>query len=449
MIKNLNRAAIEVKDIQIPVSDKINSAQGLALEIGKAPLIWYNGLVIPRNMISSFELNTDGFFPVLKLFFMDSLSIMNNEAMALDNSIISIYIDSRTKDYGSSTILTPIRMDFKIVDYAYLDDENLYYIQGYPNVDNLYLNDIKSYKNMSSYEVMVEMAKNLKLGFSTNISSTDDKMNWLNIGISNNEFIQDTTAKSYKSDSNFFKSFIDYYYNLTFVDVETQLRAEIEKQKGVTTTSHITVGEPESQFIEDLYLTTYNSGATGNNVIENYTMLNKSTKVSLNNGYRTELYYYDRTGNWKQKAGSFVKFSIETNTDGKGIIMKSDISDTKPTGFFNSNIKKVYLNPLDIDNTHAHYNYAEIINKYNNAELDKISMMVTLKVPNFNLYKFQKIKVIIYHDRLSSSPESLLNKRLSGGWLITSINFTYTQEEGLKQHMKMIKREITDKNFSY
>jgi hypothetical protein len=449
MIKNLKRADIEVKAIEIPTSQLKGQVEGLLMDVGKAPFVWYNGIVIPSNYISSFELNTDGFFPVLKMFFSDLTSTMKNETMALDNSIISIYIDSRTKDDGTSPILMPIRMDFKIVDYAYLDDDDLYYIKGFPNVDGLYIPEIKSYSDMSSYEVMNKISKKLKLGFSTNISSTNDKMKWLNIGVDNSEFIQETTSKAYKSDSNFFHSFIDYYYNLTFIDVETQLVMDAKTQKGVVTTSHITIGEPDAQILSEMFLTTKNVGhGVGNNIIETYTMLNKSTKVSLQNGYRTELYYYDRTGNWTQKAGSFIKFNIETNTDGKGIVMKGSPSDTKPKGFFKSNTKKVYMNPLDVDNTHKHYNYATLINKYNNDEIDKVSLSVTLESPNFNLHKYHKIQVYIFQPNMGVS-EELLNQRLSGGWVITSINFTYTPEEGLKQHIKMIKRELSDKNFSY
>jgi hypothetical protein len=442
MIVNKSSATIEVLGIEIPISEEMDNGEGLAQSVGKAPLIWYNGITIPDNLVSSFELNTDGFFPILKVFFTDTTSTMKNDTMALDNTIVSIYIDSRTKDEGTSPILRPIRMDFKIVDYGYLDDDELYYIQGYPNIDALYIESIKSYSNMSSYEVMKNMSTSLKLGYSSNISSTDDNMNWMNIGMEVSQFIQHTAEKAYKTDNTFFTSFIDYYYNLNFIDIETQFQDDAITQKGIVTTSHISLGESKSQRITDLFLTTKNIGTEGNNIIESYTLLNKSTKISLKNGYRTELYYYDRTGNWEQKAGSFLKFNIETNTDGNGIIMKSNPSDTKPQGFFKSNTKKVYMHPLDIDNTHKHYNYASLINQYNKDEINKVSMLVTLLNPNFNLYKFQKIQVYIYQDK---SNDKTLNIRLSGGWLITSISFTYSPEEGLKQHIKMIKRELGEK----
>jgi hypothetical protein len=445
MIKNESSATIEVLGIEIPISKDVDDAEGIAQSVGKAPLIWYNGITIPENLLSSFELNTDGFFPVLNMFFTDATSTMKNETMALDNTIVSIYIDSRTKDSGSSPILRPIRMDFKIVDYGYLDNEDLYYIQGYPNVDALYLECVKSYNSMSSYEVMKNISNTLKLGFSSNIASTDDKMNWMNIGMENSNFIQHTTEKAYKTDTTFFTSFIDYYYNLNFIDVETQFKDDAVSQKGVVTTSQITLGETKAQRVSDLYLTTKNVSTEGNNIIESYTLLNKSTKISLKNGYRTELYYYDRTGNWEQKAGSFIKFNLETNTDGQGIIMKGSPNDTKPQGFFNKNTKKVYMHPLDVDNTHKHYNYASLLNQYNKDEIGKVSMMVTLLNPNFNLYKYQKIQVYIYQDK---SNDKTINKRLSGGWIITSVTFTYTPEEGLKQHMKMIKRELGENNIN-
>jgi hypothetical protein len=447
MIENISRPTIEVLGIEI-AKHPDSQADGMAENLGREPLLWYNGVVIPTQDISSFSLDTNGFFPVLKVFFSDDSTLIG---FAEDNTIISVFISSRTKANDGTMKLHPIRMDFKIVDYGYMDGEGIYFIQGYPDVDGLYLEKIKSFRNKSSFEVMGEIAKSLKLGFNTNVSSTDDRMTWMNIGSDNAHFIQETTDKAYKSDSSFFTSFIDYNYCLNFVDVEKQMQTDINNQRAIISGGHIGIAEADMQVEGELHLTSrvVNPMST-NNVINTYTISNKSTKTSIRNGYRTELYYYDKTGNWDNKAGTFLRFVIETNTDGKGVILKSFPSDTRADGFFKTNTKRVYMNPLDIDNTHVHYNYASLLNKYNSEEIEKFTMTAVLDVPNFNLHKSQKIKVSIFESSAgASSVEEMLNRRLSGGWLIIAINFTYTPEEGLQQHVKMVKRELSSKNFSF
>jgi hypothetical protein len=445
VIKNKTSANVNVYNIEIEVD---NATQDLAISdignLGKLPLVWYNGILIHPKLINSFYLDTEGFLPRLRIYFKDANDIMDNSAFAMDNTIISIYIDSRTKDSGSSPALRPIRMDFKIVDFTFLETEKLFYIQGLPNVDGLYLQNIQSFSKKSSYNTLKDLATKIKLGFNTNISSTDDVMNWINPGIENYKFIQDVTEKSYKDESSFFTSFIDYYYNLNFVEVETELKENVKDLKGILT-SMITSNEDNSQIVGDLHLV--NDAFTKsvyNVVFDDFKVNNKSTKISLKNGYRTELFYYDKTGNWNEKAGTDLKFTLETNTDGKGIILKSFPKDNKNDGFFKQNIKKEYLPPLDIDNTHRHYNYASLLNKSNLEEINKVSMVITMKYPNFNLIKYQKVLVSIFENTIG---QESLNTRLSGGWLITAINFIYSPEIGLKQEIKMIKRELSVNNF--
>lgn len=462
MITVKREPTIEVYPIQLstvqPLENEkaegvFNDLHGASLqELGKAPLLWYNGFQIPSKYISSFHLDSNGFLPRMVAYFFDQTNEMISGGFALDNSIISLYIDSRTKDSGQNPALRPIRMDFKIIDYGYLEESGLYFVQGVPNIDDLYTQNINSYPNMSSYQVLNQLSENIKLGYSSNVSMSNDSMTWLNVGLENFEFIRDVTKKSYIDDDSFLTSYIDYYYYLNYINVETQFRENINEQKGILTMSGEGLSEPESQIVADLFLISKNTAyeTRYNNTYDYYEVLNKSTKVSLKNGYRTELYYYDRTGNWEQKAGSFLKFNIETNTDGTGIVLKSFPNDTNDGGFFSKNTKSIYLPPLDIDNVHVNYNYADIINAYNLDEIDKVSIKVTLTDPNFNFYKYQKIKIVIL-DFIPGKQDSelMVNQRLSGGWLIKAINYNYSPEIGLKQDLIMVKRELSaDGNFN-
>lgn len=455
MIESLSDPTIEVKQIEInPYNNPDNTGDyyqeryGIKTgDFGKNPLVWYNGILIPEPLIESFYLSSDNLFPVLQIYFRDETAELINTAFAQDNTKISIFIDSRTKDSGNAMVLRPIRMDFKLVDFAYMEEDNLYYVQGVPDVDGLFIQSIKSFPNQTSFQTLQTLAQDLKLGFNSNVSDTNDAMNWANMNMENFQFIKDVTKKAYKEDNAFFTSFIDYQYNLNFVNVEKALKESLDIQ-GVLTMGDEGIAEGDIQEVSDLYIMSskyYDSRY--NNLYESYEVLNKSTKISLNNGYRTNIFYYDRTGNWEQKAGSFLRFNLETNTDGKGIVMKSFPNDDKDSGFFKMNTKSVYMPSVDIDNIHANYNFAHHLNERNLEELDKITIKITMREPNFNFYKYQKIRVYVMN--VNFGTESPVNERLTGGWLIKSINYYFDNNTQLKQELVMTKRELSAGDFDF
>ncbi len=457
MISEISKPTITVKEIEItPYGEGANKSAkeyweekyGIRInELGKEPIVWYNGIYIPPYLIESFYLQSNEFLPSLQIYFRDETYEMINKGLAMDNTIISIYIDSRTKDTAGSPVLRPIRMDFKIMKYDYMEDKNLFYIYGLPDIDNLYIQSIKSYPQKTSFETLKSVASFLKLGFRSNVQGTSDTMTWLNMSLENHQFIKNTTDRAYKGDNSFFTSFIDFYYSLNFVDVEQSLKESLE-QKGVLTSSSEGMEEADTQKIENLYIISSRYYENRyNNMYESYEVMNQSTEISLDNGYKTIIHYYDRTANWEQRAGTFLRFTLETNTDGKGIILKGTPNDTSENSFFNKNIKREYIQPLDIDNTHKNFNFAFILNQYNNTELDKVSIKVTMRDPNFNFYKYQKIRVVVMS--VSAGNELVENERLSGGWMIKSINFFYSPKKGVKQELIMIKRELSAGDFNF
>lgn len=450
MITNSEEAKIKVLPIEIDYKDE--SQSGRLHDIGIDPLLFYNGTVISIKDISSFDLKSNGMFPVLEVYFHDKLQEMHNNLMALDNTIISLYMDSRSKNSDFSSTLRPIRMDFKIVDFSYIEEEKLFYVRGVVDCDPLYLTTIRSYNQKTSFEVIKDLASYTKLGFSTNITTTNDTMNWMIPSGSILEFIKNVTRNAFKDDTSFLTSFIDYYYNINYVDVEKELKEKSADLEGLTSSNEEDLGVLIEKKVGKFYLSNKAFGQNKtNNLFDTYELINTSTKKSLKNGYRTMLHYYDLTGNWEQKAGTFVKIALETNTDGRGIILKSFPQDNKDDGFFMKNSKSLYLSELDVDNTHKHYNYASLLNNYNLEEINKVKMVLTMETPNFNLHRFQKVHVLIFESKLTLNSEKsdVLNQRLSGGWLITGINYHFNPQDGVKQEVVMIKREFTVDDFEY
>lgn len=437
--------SVSVVPIEMPLAKLSKTEQiGERRLLGYNPLIYYNGISILPEHIESFELNCDNFIPELHVIFTDRTEIMQSNAFSMDNTIISLYIDSRTKDIGTVAALRPIRMDFKISDYSYLNNSKSFYVQGVLNVDGLYLSDIRAYRDMTSYNVLSKVATTSKLGFTTNVSGTSDKMTWRNTDLKIYHFIQNITGNIYNTEKSFFTSFVDFYYSLNLVDVETQLTSDEKDHMGILTSTTTNVQENASMIAAPLYLINKDfSDSTYNNSFKEYTISNTSLKTSLRNGYRTELYYYDRFGNKKDLAGTFVKFVLETNTDGTGIVLKGVPSDTKPNGFFLSNTRKVYDSHVDTYNMHSNYNYAHWLNTINSEEIKKLEMTIKLTHPNFNFYKYQKISITIMDGKPDQNGNGIKNERLSGGWLITSIRFTFDLTAGLEQELVVVKRELS------
>ena len=112
---------------------------------------------------------------------------------------------------------------------------------------------------------------------------------------------------------------------------------------------------------------------------------------------------------------------------------------------------------FDEDNVHKNYLYAEYSNIQNLVFLQKLKMTIQLNKPNFNLYRFQKVNVELFNlgkpDTTETKPddpskdnyENKIINKLSGEWLITSINYTFSNKEGNTQEVTLIKRELTKK----
>ena len=78
---------------------------------------------------------------------------------------------------------------------------------GILRIPNFYAETCKSIKNKSSFEALLDIATDLKLGFVSNDVNLTDKMTWINPWNTNENFIKDIVKHSYKD----VDSFYDYW----------------------------------------------------------------------------------------------------------------------------------------------------------------------------------------------------------------------------------------------
>lgn len=414
----------------------------LANRLGYTPIAEYQGFQLEEDSILYFRLDSTTWLPILNMTIKDWSHKMKSTLFALDNQTIKIYINSREK------ALRDILMDFKIVKYDYDPKEDVIMIVGWPDVDGLYLEKSQSFPKQTSYQVISTLASSYKLGFATNIASTNDQMTWINPGDIAEEFIIKTVHRAYTNDDAMLWSFLDFYYCINFIDIEIEMRSDSSKQVGVVSFSGVEtdVNNDVSQLI--LFFGNRVEGKSTNLDIADYEVYNQSTFQSLAHGYRKEVEYYDRSGNWnKGRAGQFLAFSLNTNQNpnsaNDNIILK-DKPNAKPE-FFNNNTRFHWIGKFDINNVHVNYNYAIMHNRFNMEELQKVYLIVRMAVPNFNLKRFMKIKVVI-NDVPTVDSNFGLNERLSGAWLISGIAFEKSNGDFF-QELVLVRRELTAKNF--
>jgi hypothetical protein len=393
---------------------------------GFLPFIWYNGYQIDTDDIDYFSLYNDGMLPSIKLVFGDPLNLLSDKSFPLDDSKIKLFLNPRT------TQLKPILMEFKIKKFSF--NGNVYSMTGTIDANLLYIKRFKSYPKMTSYNVLQTISKEIGLGFNSNITDTADSMTWLNTGSRTYEFLDQIVDTSYKSDNAFIISYIDFYYNFNYIDIEKEINKNIDEELGVSSDGLNEVSDIKNKdLISRLLLTNDNSQSETSSHFKSYKVINNSTSVSLESGYISKINYYDNNNK------DFLVFNIDsiTSQGDKSIILKGAPQDET---FYKENVNLVYMGKMDTDNSHKNYKYSYVQNNKNIYDLQKIGLEISMSNPNYNLYRFQKIKVIIVNSTTTPAAD-LKNNRLSGDWLITDIKYNYT-DKVFTQMISLIKREL-------
>jgi len=425
-IKRILEPKIKPKEITFEMPPDTAYQKEFIEGLGFLPFVWYNAFQIENQNISFFKLYTIENLPTLEISFKDVYGTMKNQGTPLDDSILTVYINPRTKN------LKPIHMDFKIVSFSELS--GLYKITGVVDVSPLYIKGYKSYSKKTSFGLFKDVCNELGLGFNSNIDDTDDKMTWINTGDRLITFLNTVLQNVYKSDETFLYAYMDFMYAFNYVDIEKELKRDIKEELGVSNTGIQELTKvKDSEATSRLMLTNDANFIETNIYFEKYEIINNSTSISLKKGYLTKLKYYD------ELSKNFLVFNVDS--------LMSDLSTSIPLkgkvkdeNFWKQNINLVYEGKFDIDNVHKNFKYAPIQNQINYAEMDKIKMILTMKTPNYNLYRFQKIFVYL-SNQVNSMSSPLVNPRLTGEWLISDISYV-SVGSSYRQKIEVTRRDL-------
>ena len=429
-IVNVFPTTIRPNDIAIVTTNGAanQTTSEMANGMGYLPIVWYNSFQIDIENVQYLSLYDDGIATCMKLTFIDTMGLMKDKAFPLDDTKVTLFLNSRSDQ------LKPIFVQFKIKDFS--NNNGVLTIDSIMDVNNLYVKKFQSYPNMTSNATLQQICKDVGLGFSTNIIDTNDSMTWLNTGQKPYDFMSDVVDHGYISDQSFLAGYIDPYYNFVYVDIQKELSRDISNELGIVSSGIadiLKMADTNNSNIGKLLLTN-DAAASGLNIYFNsFTIVNNSTSISLEHGYKDIVKFYDTSDK------SLLQFDVNSlnNNSDKSIILKGATQDET---FYKSNVNYKYIGKLDSDNMHKNYHYTSSNNNRNINDTQKIAMDVELTTPNYGIYRFQKIKVILSSN--TPTPASpMINQRLSGDWLIIDIKFMY-YDKTLRQVVSLVKREL-------
>lgn len=440
------------KDVNATIStDKATQNEGRNM-----PRVQINTAILTPQELTHMSMKVSGFLPTIKLVVTDIDDRFANIDFPKDGDVVSLFI--RPEDIDN---FKEIRIDFDILSIKFVPGDgstaNVFTITGSMKVPNLYAEDCEGFELDTSFNHLNLVADNLSLGFASNEDLTNDAMIRIRPYDTNLKFIKEVTMQAYKDDDSFWTTYIDPFYYLCFVNVNKQFSEADELEDGIYSMSVSpnrsadTNGEDEGKAYT-LFLTNEDSASPTNMFINSYGLINNSGNTWIANGYKRYCQYYDiPVEEWTE---NFVDPLTTEGSESDKILMKGRADET----IYENQVKYKYLGKQlgapegeEGYNVHENFIFAHILNYQNMAEIEKMAMTVELSMCNFNLYRFQRIPIIIYNrkedikrlsehrneqtgeqDTDTENPDSIedgtsqvRNEFLTGYYVISEIEYIY------------------------
>lgn len=431
IITQIDKTTYKLDPIEWNTSPDQQENREIAMSIGYTPFMWFMGYQIPPSAITALNLYHDGIVPKVMVIFNDTIGFIKKEGMPLDNSKFEVFINSGSENLKS------IHLRFKIVKFQENKD-GTYTCYGTIDLKDFYKPSYKSYTG-TSVEVLRQIAKELELGFNSNIERSDDSMKWTNTGKTSEEFITEIVKHGYISDSSFVGAYIDFYYCLNYVDIEKEwVRNNKEDvcliSTGVASNAVQNSGDEATKLVK--FILTNDKSESGTPLyIMKYDLVNSSTEKSITKGQFTISKFYDTSSK------SFLIFNVDslTTENNDNVILKGGPKDKKE---LETNFRTRFLGRFDMENVHKNYLYAETQNKTNFDNLSRIGLNLQMPNANFTMYKFQKVNIRMINPTTTVSLPDVSYERLTGDYLVVNIEYLW-QSQKMAQRVLTVRKELS------
>ena len=442
MLKEIVRRTITPSDIVYDTKGDSKSALD-ASEIGRVrPLVLWRGSIIRE--ILNIEIDSTGFVPTVVVLFKDVLGLTTKYGYPSEDDIIKVRVDPRTNATAS------LRVDFKIVQTDHIGDydSKVVRMEGVLDVNGFYLQGAAPYRGMTSWEVFQQSAKNWGLGFYSNVSSSVDKMTWLNSSAFGYVFLQEVIKYAWISKNALCWGYCDWYYNLTYVDIQKAFsqdrdRSKVNLQNEIFPQEIFTTPGAGESAGTPFFMTNHPNYRLTNLFIDDFEIMNSSTEVGINYGYSRLYGWYDLDGNWQDGRAGTTEWDALTdlsanNSQPKTIWMNSEKDNSY---FYRNQLTTGFSGKLNTNNVHDNYYLAEGHNDWNIENAQRFSIVATCNRTFLFPYRFQKILMVLFD---TDRPEDGPIDAISGDWVVSGMNWSWDNEDGPKTSITLIKRMLDD-----
>lgn len=437
------------------------------------PVICINDIFIGVNEIILMEIECSNFLPTISLKISPKGEGLLTKGAIKDGDIISIFF--RT----SSNVITPIRCDFiinsnRVTGYEVNNPLStpIINLSGELFIPGIHSSRDNIYTCGTSKKAIKDICKKLGIGFAFNdVDETNDKQLWFSPKKKVIEYINDVVEHSWKDEQSFFKSWIDLYYNLNFINVNKMLTSDDDIDMTIGTMirdmqdlSPIDTSDKNAKITTKVLSNNYNYKQTPFYIFD-ITPVNNSSKITTEYGSKIKNDMFIHNHNYyNQGENPHITLENIQMYDPKKVdnymILRGRTKYNKETSSDND-MQRANINTDDI-NTHSvwrgiqytisdkdkdtsvngwsgnvniNYNRAVSHNKINNVELDKMFIKVKVAGPCLQIMRGEKIPVILhYKDEMSASVTNNKDKKLadinklySGYYFVDGFKILYKQ----------------------
>lgn len=444
------------------------------------PLIVINTSRLDQDDILSMTLDTTPKIPTISISFRDVSKKFSIDT-PMDGDVISLYLRPPDEDNQK-----PIRVDFDIKSISGSPSANIFGIRGIMKIPGLFAEKCASFNRGNSFEHLQDVCESLGIGFASNETVTNDQMPRICAFETLETFINRTVDHTYKDEDSFFDWYIDPFYYLCLVNINKQFSLEDKAESiNISTIAPLSGMAQEekskSSFKGNLILTNNNDQNGTNVFITNWSQINNSASVWINNGYRRYSQYFSNDENETEYLTHFVDPLTTNGAETDFILQKG----RPKNNFYKDQIKFKWMGKQSIGNSgnvHDNYIFSNLLNFQNLQEVKKTMLQVELGGMNFYLYKYQRIPILIYEqqtgnlDKLSKLKkrdelvgddtdlvnndsgrwygegstneefggdprDQIKNEHISGYYVIQGIKYTYESPGPVKMSLTLLRRE--------
>jgi len=426
IIAQIDEPRVKLKPMVHPASDNNIDNASIATSTGAIPFVYYDGTQINPVDIDNLELYYEDCVPKIRMTINDTTGRLRiAESNPIRDPKIQIFMNP------GSSVLKFIHLQFIITSNSERKN-GLLTIFGTLDIKGFYKKSTKSYKS-TSFNALREFAKDMDLGFNSNITDTDDEQVWSRKNGTGSDFIKEVFQHAYINDDTFVMAYIDYYYCLTYVDVQKELERDITSDVGLLSNGvTLATDTPEEKKIVPMIISNeYKAHGGPFTFMSPAKVTNNTEQINRQYGTQTESKSYDRLGK------KFLVFVVDALTGDRTKNVETRTEDDMKTNTLPS-----FGGKVDYDSVHKNYAIAYDMQVRNFLMLSNNTAECYFPTPNFNIYRYQKIKAIFVNPRTTATDPEVINVRQTGEWTVLEISFIF-KKGTLSQKVILGRRELS------